>query len=123
MSIRPDLRMEPRRFTTRVGAAAVVLLLPACASPRPVASLDGGQPAQRVPALISAADQPGDETLARMIDALDDADPAVRAFAHESLQRATGEDFEYRYYQDADTRAPAVQRWRHWLAQRAATTP
>ena len=73
--------------------------------------------AGRVPALVDAAGQNDDATLAELVHALSDEDPAVRLFAIQALNQRTGQTLGYRYYDSAERRRDATRQWHAWLSR------
>lgn len=74
----------------------------------------------KVPAIVNAAENDGEDDLAELIHALSDKDPAVRLFAIRSLEQRSGQTFGYRYYEQPQKRQPAVDRWHVWLKDQDA---
>ena len=82
---------------------------------RPQADFRANDTPSRVTAIVDAAEQDDQQTLAELVHALSDEDPAVRLFAIQSLIRRTGQDLGYRYYAPRDERRTAVLRWYAYL--------
>lgn len=101
------------------GMAAGLFAMTGCVAPAFRADLTSARTAQRVPALVDAADtQDASEPVAveTLIRQLDDPDAAVRLFAIGALHRRTDRRFGYRWYRDAEGRREAVAAWEAWAA-------
>lgn len=81
------------------------------------ADLRATDTAGRVPALVDAAGQNDDRTLAELVHALSDEDAAVRLFAIQALNQRTGQTLGYRYYDSAERRRDATAQWYAWLSR------
>lgn len=97
--------------------AAGLFAMTGCVAPAFRADLTSARTAQRVPALVDAADtQDASEPVAveTLVRQLDDPDAAVRLFAIGALHRRTDRRFGYRWYRDAEGRREAVAAWEAW---------
>ena len=104
----------------------LVMLLPGCLPSQQApskADLRATDTPGRVPALVDAADEDDERTLAELVRALSDEDPAVRLFAIQALSRRTGQTLGYRYYESADHRQAAAERWHRWLDEQDGGAP
>jgi len=79
-------------------------------------NLASDDPAQKIPAIKSAARHHDSSAIPLLIKALSSQDSAIRFYAIYALHKITGHEFGYVYYASESRRNFAIARWKKWLA-------
>lgn len=84
-------------------------------------NLASDDPAQKIPAIKSAARHHESSAIPLLIKALSSQDSAIRFYAIYALHKITGHEFGYVYYASESRRSLAIARWKKWLAAQHST--
>ena len=84
-------------------------------------NLASDDPAQKIPAIKSAAHHHESSAIPLLIKALSSQDSAIRFYAIYALHKITGHEFGYVYYASGARRRVAIARWKKWLAAQHLT--
>ena len=84
-------------------------------------NLASDDPAQKIPAIKSAAHHHDSAAIPLLIKALSSQDSAIRFYAIYALHKITGHEFGYVYYASGARRRVAIARWKKWLAAQHLT--
>ena len=102
------------------GGPVLALALASCSAPRPVASFDTLDPADRVRAALLTENPDDRRALAELVVMLDSDDPAQRLIASARLRHLTGRSFGYDHAAPEPERRAAADLWAAWVADGAA---